>query len=493
MNKESSHKQIIKSTGIIGGAQVITIIIGIIQTKIVAMLIGPAGIGIRSLYRSTLDLIRVATGMGLDFSAVREVAEANGTNDEMFISRTITILRRWVWFTGLLGFVLTLILAPLISLWTFGDEKYTLGIVFLSITLLISALSKGQMALLQGLRRIKILAKVHIYGAIAGFCISVALYWIYGINGIVPALILFSVSSLTFSWWFAKKVKTKPVEITIKETVKGGVKMVSLGVVMVITGLVAMGVMYLIRIFITKKMGVEGVGYFEAAWRLSKYYISIVMAAMATDFFPRLSGVNKDNIVVNQFVNEQIEVGLLITAPLIIVMITFVRLILNILYTPEFSVATVILQWTLPATLFSLIIWPLGMIVVAKAKGHLYIIGEIIGNGSFLLIIYLGWVKFNLEIVGIAIFVSYSISLLVSFIFAKKLSNFIWFKQTIKSIINVGLFTILAVCNSKYISAPLNYISGAIIIFVATMYSFNKLKKMIDIKAIFLKYFQRNK
>ena len=491
MNKESSHKQIIKSTGIIGGAQVITIIIGIIQTKIVAMLIGPAGIGIRGLYRSTLDLIRVATGMGLDFSAVREVAEANGTNDEMCISRTIIILRRWVWFTGLLGLVLTLILAPQISLWTFGDKKYTLGIAFLSITLLISSLSKGQMALLQGLRRIKILAKVRIYGAIAGFIISVALYWVYGINGIVPALILLSVSSLTLSWWFARKVKTKPIKMTPKETVNGGIKMASFGVVLVMSGLVAMGVMYLIRIFITKKMGVEGVGYFEAAWRLSKYYIGIIMGAMATDFFPRLSGVNKDNMAVNQFVNEQIEVGLLIAAPLIIVMITFVRLILNILYTSEFSVATVILQWTLPATLFNLIISPLGMIVVAKAKGHLYIIGEIIGNGSILLIIYLGWVKFNMEIVGIAIFVAYSISLLVSFIFAKKLSNFKWNKQTIKIIIILGVFTFLAVCNSKYISAPINNISSAIIIVAATVYSFNKLKKMIDIKAILMSLFKR--
>lgn len=491
MNKESSHKQIIKSTGFIGGAQVITIIIGIIQTKIVAMLLGPAGIGIRSLYRSAFELIRVATGMGLDFSAVREVAEAKGTNDEIRISQIIIILRRWVWFTGLLGLVLALILAPQISLWTFGDKKYTLGIAFLSITLLISSVSKGQMALLQGLRRIKILAKVRIYGAIAGFCIAIPFYWILGIDGIIPVIILLSVSSLIFSWWFAKKVKTKPVEITLKETVKGGAKMVSLGVVMVITGFVAMGVMYLIRIFITKKMGVDGVGYFEAAWRLSKYYIGIIMGAMATDFFPRLSEVNKNNEAINQFVNEQIEVGLLIAAPLIIIMITFVKVILSILYTSEFSVAAVILQWSIPASLISLIVNPLGMVIVAKAKGHLYIISEIIGNGSFLLLVYLGWTKFNLEIVGLSIFIATIIGFLVSFILVKKLSNFKWCKQTIKIITILGLFTFFAFCNSKYINAPLNYISGAIIIFAAIVYSFNKLKRMIDIKAIFIAYFKR--
>ena len=486
-----SSKQIIKSTSVIGSAQVIVIIIGIIQTKIVAMLIGPTGIGLRALFVSSLDIIRGISGLGLGFSAVRDIAEANGTNDKMRISRTIIILRRWVIFTGLLGLLLTLVFSPLISLWTFGDKKHTFSIAFLSITLLIGALAQGQMALLQGLRRIKILAKVRIYGAITGFIISVTLYWFFGINGIIPALILISVSILLFSWRFANRVKTEPIEISLKETVKGGTKMVSLGIVMVITGLVAMGVMYLIRVFITQKMGVDGVGYFEAAWRLSKYYIGIVMGAMAADFYPRLSEVNKNNRTVNQYVNEQIEVGLLISAPFIIVMITFIRIVLDILYSPEFSLSTVILQWTLPASLFSLIISPLGMIIVAKAKGHLYIISEIIGNGSLLLIVYLGWALFKFEIVGIAMFVSTLIGFLISLLIAKKLSNFRWKKQTIKTIFIVGLLTILSFLNFKYISEPVNYLSGVSIVVVATMYSFFKLRTMIDIKEILHKYLKK--
>ena len=124
IDKSSSHKQILKATGIVGGAQVITILIRIVRSKIIAVLLGPTGVGILGLYQSMLDLIRSATGFGIQYSAVRDIAEASGTNDQSHISRTVLILRRWVWFTGLLGLVLMAVCCKPISRYTFGDDRY---------------------------------------------------------------------------------------------------------------------------------------------------------------------------------------------------------------------------------------------------------------------------------------------------------------------------------------------------------------------------------
>jgi O-antigen/teichoic acid export membrane protein len=96
----SSHKQIIKSTGIVGMSQVLTILIGIIRTKIIAVLLGPEGVGIVGMYQTTLTFIQSATGFGLGFSGVRDVAEASGTGDESRIATSIRILKRWAWITG---------------------------------------------------------------------------------------------------------------------------------------------------------------------------------------------------------------------------------------------------------------------------------------------------------------------------------------------------------------------------------------------------------
>ena len=116
-NKEtqSSYRSIFKATSLFGGVQVYTILIQVIKSKIIAVLLGPMGVGIQGLYQSALDLIKQATSFGISQSAVRDVAEANGSGDTKRISRTVTILRKIVWLTGLLGLLGVVAFSPLLS------------------------------------------------------------------------------------------------------------------------------------------------------------------------------------------------------------------------------------------------------------------------------------------------------------------------------------------------------------------------------------------
>ncbi|MBE0655370.1 MAG: oligosaccharide flippase family protein, partial [Bacteroidales bacterium] len=136
----SSYRQIFKATSIFGGVQVIQIIIGIVRIKFVAILLGTAGLGIMRLLNAPLQLIITITGLGIAFSAVRNVSEAHETGDLTFISKTIITLRRWSWFTGLLGAIVTITFAPQLSKWTFGNPEYTWAFIWLAITILLQAL-----------------------------------------------------------------------------------------------------------------------------------------------------------------------------------------------------------------------------------------------------------------------------------------------------------------------------------------------------------------
>ena len=46
----ASYHRILRSTSIIGGASFINIAIGVLRTKVLAVLLGPAGVGLASLY-----------------------------------------------------------------------------------------------------------------------------------------------------------------------------------------------------------------------------------------------------------------------------------------------------------------------------------------------------------------------------------------------------------------------------------------------------------
>lgn len=74
-NNQSSYRSIFKATSLFGGVQVYQILIQIIKSKFIAILLGPAGIGIIGLYQSGLQFVQQLTNMGLAQSAVRDVSE----------------------------------------------------------------------------------------------------------------------------------------------------------------------------------------------------------------------------------------------------------------------------------------------------------------------------------------------------------------------------------------------------------------------------------
>lgn len=183
---DTSYEQALKSTGIVGGAQFLTILITVVKTKIVALLLGPAGVGVLGLLQGIVDMIRNATGLGIHFSAVKDVAAANASRDGQRIGRTIRILRRWVWGTGLLGMTVAIALSIPLSRFSFGNAEYAVPIVLVSVVLLLTSLQEGQLALLQGLRMIGKMAKAKVAGAVAGFALTVPMYWWLGVKGIGP-------------------------------------------------------------------------------------------------------------------------------------------------------------------------------------------------------------------------------------------------------------------------------------------------------------------
>ena len=145
----STYRRIVKSTGLFGGVQLVNILCSIIKTKLVAVWLGAEGIGIMSLYTLATETVSQITGLGIRQSGVRDVSVASKSGDHIQFESVKLVVRRWSGFAGLLGAVVTLILAPYLSLWTFGDSQHIWGFVFLSCTLLINALVAGEHLLLR--------------------------------------------------------------------------------------------------------------------------------------------------------------------------------------------------------------------------------------------------------------------------------------------------------------------------------------------------------
>ena len=230
--QQSSYRQIMKATSIFGGVQVFNVVISIIRSKIIAVLLGPAGMGIAGLFTSTTHLINSLTSMGLRSSAVRNIAAATSSEDPKKVGTVVSVFRRLVWLTGILGTLVTLILAPWLSEITFGNREYTLGFIWISITLLITQVKDGQLALLQGMRRLQYLAKANLAGTTSSLIISIPLYYFFRLEGIVPAIIVASVATLIFSWIFASKIEIEKPKVSKTDFFTEGGDMLRMGILL---------------------------------------------------------------------------------------------------------------------------------------------------------------------------------------------------------------------------------------------------------------------
>ncbi len=482
--KNESHKQILKSTGIVGGAQIFSIIIGIARTKVIAILLGPSGIGILSMLQATIDLVRNATGFGINFSGVKDIAEASASNSKQKIEKTITILRRWALGTGLLGMLSTVVLCIPLSNYSFGDSSYALSIAIISTTLFITSISSGQVALLQGLRQIGLMAKATIYGTLLSTSITLPLYWWLGIDGIVPGIMLTSVITLLVSWLFVRKIKIEKPILSFTETLKEGWNMARLGLLIVTSGLIATATMYAIRAFIVTKMSIDAVGYFQAAWMISNVYINIVLNAMLADFFPRLSAMNKDDTASNKLINEQMEMALIIGSPMIISLIAFGEIAIQLLYSSNFATAIPTLQWQLAGSFFIFISWPIGVMFLAKNKGFFSLLINATWAITYFSLIFFGWNYFGFNILGIAYFGAAIIQLISVFFSAKYLGNFSFSSINIRYIIIFGIATFMAMINVLYLKNYTQYIISLALMISTIIYSCYRLNKIINLSEL---------
>lgn len=492
--QNSSYKQIAKSSTIVGGTQVLKILIGVARVKALAIILGPAGVGIAGIYQTIIDLVTQLTSFGISFSGVKTIAEADSSGDSKRISTTILILRRWALATGLLGMLVTIVLSGLFSHYSFGNTNYVWSICFLSVILLIASISSVQITLLQGLRKIPEMAKATLMGTLLGTTISIPFYIWLKESGIVLAMIINAAIALLISWMYARKIKIGLTTLSFRETYTGGLDMAKLGFFIVVNGFIAALSMYITRSFILVKLDTLAVGYFQAVSLVSTTYVNILLLGMLADFFPRLSQIHTDSKAANQLINQQLEMTLLIGGPMLILMIVFSPLLILILYSEEFINAVPLLRWQIASAFITFISWPMGVLYLSKNQGIMSVFSEFSRQGSYLLMVYFAWNWYGFESLGIGLFFANFINVFYVFWTVKKLSGYALSKNSLNYAIIFGTALLAVLFLSLFMKESLLYYTLlSILIVPIIVFSYQRINQMIGLKEMIKKkLFGRN-
>jgi len=225
----SSYGQILTSSAVIGGSSLVTMLAALVRNKFVAVFLGPAGVGLMSLFGAMTGVVGSFAGLGISTSGVREISEAAGAGDRIRLARSVTVVRRVVARLGLLGAALLAAFCRPISRLTFGSADHARDVLLLSAVVLASAIADGQVTRLQGFRRMGDLARAAVLGTILTLALTLPIVYFWRQDAVVALLLVASGATLVSSWWFARKIPIPPIEMTWRETLHAARPLLHLG------------------------------------------------------------------------------------------------------------------------------------------------------------------------------------------------------------------------------------------------------------------------
>lgn len=493
MSGDAAYRQTFKAIGLFGGVQVIKIIIGIVQTKVIAIYIGAVGVGIQSLFNTTLGMITSVFGFGLGSSAVRDISEVIGENNTSGLYRVIHSLKFWLILGGMTGAFFTIVFSKQLSLWTFDSDEYKWAFVVLSVFVFFTIQTSGLLAIIQGTRQLTNLAKAGIAGSLCSLFISVPLYYWKGVEGIVPVFFMTSIITWGFALYLSRKVTVAKNELTIKELWKTGGRMVKLGIALTANSFIAILVSYVVNIYINRTGGVAQVGFYQAGYIITTQYVGLIFTAMTADYYPRLAAINKFNDQIKKCVNQQAEIAVLILTPLLILLLTFAPIVINILYTKEFYCVIEYISLAILAMLFRAASWCMAYIILAKGKTFLFLSIETFANLLLLGGNLIGYKNWGLTGLGLSYLGMYLVYFILHLIINNRLFHFSFHTAFVRLFVvcNIACFVVFLLY--KVNGYPWLYLEGSLIFICIALFSMYELNKRIDFKEKFIQLLHKHK
>ena len=487
--RRSTYRRIVSSTAIFGGAQVLTLLVNMVRGKLVATILHSAGMGMTSVISNAANTLQQFALMGLNVAAVPSIAQANADEEQRVLAFTIRVVRRLVLLASCFGLLITLALSPLMAELSFGQSSYTRFFLLLSLSVFFNVMATGELAVMQGMRRYKLLAFCSIVPACGGLLLSIPIYYIWGIEGIVPAMIVVNLVYfivIRLLAWRDRRSRAERERITLSTMWKHGSSIIKFGMVMTVSTLIGAVATYALTAFISRQGSLSHVGFYQAAGTITTQYIGLIFTAMAADFYPHLSELLKTDVKgAHRFVNQQTEIIVLIVVPLVMLLILTAPLAIHILLTSEFLTIERMVRFLGLAGIFKALCFPMDYIAYAKGDTkYIFWVETVWSNAKTFTVMATSYWLMGLDGLGYGALCSAVIDFLVCLVLIPWRYGFHLSKDSVRLI---AVATVMAIASlvCSFIAQPLwRYTLMGLLTAAALVFCIAQLDHRMDLRAV---------
>jgi O-antigen/teichoic acid export membrane protein len=354
----------------------IKMLTGLVSVKVVAAIIGPAGIALLGQLNNFSTITLGVSSGGINAGMTKYISEFSSSRKKYLL-----FLGTGYWIT--IFFSIITCIALILGAGYFAkhillDEKYKFVFYFFGGTIILYALNALLISVINGFKEYKKYVIANILGSVTGLIFSVLLSIKYGVSGALISVVTFqsivfllTLAIIRKSYWFDWRSFTGKFSKMVAGRL-GHYSMMAL-----VSAVVVPMSQLIIRSYIKNHESITSAGLWEGVNRISAMYLMVITTSLSVYYLPRLAEI-RNNFELRKEISGvyKLIIPLLIGATIVIYLMR--RFIIQLLFTREFAGMQELFGFQLIGDIFKMAGWVLGYLMIAKAMTKTYITMEFV-------------------------------------------------------------------------------------------------------------------
>jgi len=398
---------------------IIRMLAGIISVKFVAYIVGPSGVALIGQLQSFISITNSGANMGMGQGTIKYLSE--NRKDKIKHQKILSSSFFVTVFCSIIISTVILVFYNTIGNYLFKTNDFDFIIIILALSLSFYAVQQILTQALNGYQEIKKLIAAKIVTSIIGLIFTLLLVYIAGVEGALLALVITQIIGFIVliyfslkSSWFKKEMFFSGYD---KETLKRLFKYSLMTFVSVI--LLNVRQIYL-RDYVIENLSANAAGHWQAIWKISEIYLTVITFSLSIYYLPKLSSVND-----KQTLKKEIFKGYKLILPVVfvlsILMYLFRDLIILILFSKEFNPVRDLFLYQLIGDVLKIASWLLSFMMIAKAMTKEFLITEVVSISLFLILSLCFFNNYGVLGLTYAYAINYAIYLIMMIVLFRKL------------------------------------------------------------------------
>ena len=420
-------KKIFESTLVMGTGSMLVMALDVGKVKVLALYLGPAGVGAISILNHYHVMISSIVALGLGPGIVKFVAQCRSSGDDGGIQDVVSTCFMAVFCLSLAAVGLSVIFGSQISLQLLEDPGHYLFILIIAVSFPIGAYPVVTASLLQGYKKIKSLARINVLRSIIALSIIVPLVCVYRLKGAVFSVVIVAATHLVLNCFYLRK-ENIPYSVFKWGHINPGlfIKIFPYGLSSLCVGSAYYLSHLVMKMIIVNALGLEMNGVYQPVWALSMTYLTLVLSSISAYSFPRLCEIKTNPMLVEEL-NGILRVALMLIVPAMFILLLARRPIILVLYSSDFLSAADILPVQILGDFFKVMWWSIGMFLLPHGYLIAFIALNLLQDIMLIALSYLLVNPYQLYGIAAAFSSSYLIALVALLVFARmKLQFRLW-------------------------------------------------------------------